>query len=66
MNCNPIFLKERLRELQAAAAEKRMRENESKGIKNLENVKRQQARKEEQEKLESYQGSNSGNLRVKF
>jgi hypothetical protein len=50
--------------LQAQAAEKRMKENESKGIKNLEHVRQQQAKKETQEKMESYQGSNTGNLRV--
>ena len=35
---NWFDLKERLRELQAQAAEKRMRENEAKGIKNLEKL----------------------------
>ena len=60
---NHIKSKERLRELQAQAAEKRMKENESKGIKNLEHVKQQQAKKEAQDKMDSYQGTNSG-LRV--
>ena len=40
-----------------------MKEHESKGIKNLEHVKQQQAKKEAQDKMDSYQGTNSG-LRV--
>lgn len=55
-----------MRELQAQAAEKRMKENESRGIKNIESVKRQQAIKEQMENMEQNQPKNdSGNLRVK-
>ena len=37
----------KLRELQAQAAEKRMKESQSKGIKNLDAVKRQQAKSDQ-------------------
>ena len=50
-----------MRELQAQAAEKRMRENESKGIKNIDSVRRQQAKKEQMDNLQMNQ---SGNLKV--
>ena len=52
-----------MRELQAQAAEKRMRENETRGIKNIDNVKRQQAKKEQTENLQTNQ---SGGLKVYF
>jgi len=57
------LIQERMRELQAQAAEKRMRENETRGIKNIDSVKRQQAKKDQLENLETNQ---SGNLRVFF
>ena len=53
-----------MRELQAQAAEKRMRENETKGIKDLDSVKRQQAKREQNEKLQNQYTSTDGNLRV--
>ncbi len=52
-----------MRKLQAEAAEKRIRENESKGIKNIESVKRQQQRKDQLENYERNQitsGNNEG------
>lgn len=53
-----------MRELQAQAAEKRMRENDKRGIQNLESVRAKQERKNEMEKMQDNQiGSN--NLRVK-
>ena len=59
------FEKERMRELQAQAAEKRMRENETKGIQNIESVKRQQAKKEQMESMAN-NANQSGNLKVVF
>ena len=50
-----------MRELQAQAAEKRMRENEKRGIKDLDSVKRQQVKKDQ---LENLQTNQSGNLKV--
>lgn len=58
-------MKERLRELQLQAAERRMKENEHRGVKDVESVKRQQAKKEQMEKMEQNQSrSQEGNLRV--
>ena len=42
-----------LRELQAQAAEKRLRENSQKGIKDIDAVKRQQARRDQRDNLEA-------------
>lgn len=42
------------------AAEKRFRENESRGVKNIESVKRQQKIKTEMEKMENFQSSEQG------
>lgn len=54
-----------MRELQAQAAEKRMQENEKRGVKNVESVKRQQERKNQMENMEDNRiGSGSNNLRV--
>ena len=53
-----------MRELQAQAAEKRMRENESKGIKDIESVRRQQAKKEQMDKMQNNQTNQEGNLKV--
>jgi hypothetical protein len=52
-----------MRELQAQAAEKRMRENETRGIQNIDSVKRQQAKKDQ---LETLQTNQTGNLKVIF
>lgn len=46
------------------AAEKRFKENESKGIKNIERVKRQQELKTDKEKLERLTTSSGQGLRV--
>ena len=64
---NFLNFQEKLRELQAAAAEKRIREIESKGIKDLDHLKRQQTKKEQTDRLQtSYSNSENGNLRVIF
>ena len=46
------------------AAERRMKQNESRGIKDVESVKRQQAAKEQMEKMERNQTNSEGGLRV--
>lgn len=59
--------KEQMRQLQAQAAEKRMKQTESRGIKNIESVKRQQAAKDQLESLQTNASRNdSGNMRVRL
>ena len=53
-----------MRELQAQAIEKRLKENETRGIKDIESVKRAQARKEAQENLANANTPSQGGLRV--
>lgn len=52
-----------LRELQAQAAEKRLRENAHKGIKDIEAVKRQQAKRDQRENLEAANTVEGGGLK---
>lgn len=56
-----------MRRLQAEAAERRMRENETRGIKDIESVKRQQAKKEQYEKMtdQSNMNRNESGLKVR-
>ncbi len=55
-----------MRQLQAEAAERRIKESENRGIKNVESVRRQQEKRNALEALEAKQGtsSNDGNLKV--
>jgi hypothetical protein len=46
----------------AEAAERRMRENEAKGIKNIESVKRQQLKRDQLNNMQT--ASQDGNLKV--
>jgi small VCP/p97-interacting protein len=56
-----------MRQLQLEAAERRMRENEARGVKDVESVKRQQQKRDQLEKLERNQTrGDEGNLRVSF
>lgn len=55
----PLFIQETIRRRQAEAAEKRIAEQQQRGIKDIESVKRQQRRALELEKREQEAAANS-------
>ena len=57
-----MIKKKTLRELQAKAIEKRLKENDSRGIKNPESVKKMQQKKEEMDRVQ-YTSDTKGGLK---
>ena len=55
-----MILKETMRELQAKAAENRIKENEARGLKDPEHVKRMQAKKKELEERQEHAAMEHG------